>query len=76
MRGNFQVRFLGEGRRGNTFPLPDHMRDAAELKASLIGQHLIKTDTAELIAHVSEVMVMPQPYGTICAPFNGMSDCA
>jgi len=45
----------------------DHMRDAAELKASLIGQHLIKTDTAELIAHVSEVMVMPQPYGTIYA---------
>jgi hypothetical protein len=45
----------------------DHMRDAAELKSSLIGQHLIKTDTAELIAHVSEVMVMPQPYGTIYA---------
>lgn len=45
----------------------DHMRDAAELKASLIGQHLIKTDTAELIANVSEVMVMPQPYGTIYA---------
>jgi len=45
----------------------DHMRDAAELKASLLGQHLIKTDTAELIAHVSEVMVMPQPYGTIYA---------
>ncbi|MDX2136487.1 MAG: ParM/StbA family protein [Chloroflexota bacterium] len=45
----------------------DHMRDAAELKASIIGQHLIKTDTAELIAHVSEVMVMPQPYGTIYA---------
>ncbi len=45
----------------------DHMRDAAQLKASLIGQHLIKTDTAELIANVSEVMVMPQPYGTIYA---------
>jgi hypothetical protein len=45
----------------------DHMRDAAELKASLIGKHLIQTDTAELIAHVSEVMVMPQPYGTIYA---------
>ena len=43
----------------------DHMRDAAELKASLIGQHLIKTDTADLIANVTEVMVMPQPYGTI-----------
>ena len=45
----------------------DHMRDAAELKASLIGQHLIKTDTAEIIANVSEVMVMPQPYGSIYA---------
>lgn len=45
----------------------DHMRDAAELKASLIGQHLIKTDTADLIANVTEVMVMPQPYGTIYA---------
>lgn len=65
MRGNFQVRFLGEGRRGNTFPLPDHMRDASELKTSLIGQHLIKTDTADIIANVTEVMVMPQPYGTI-----------
>lgn len=43
----------------------DHMRDAAELKASLIGKHHIKTDTAELIANVTEVMVMPQPYGTI-----------
>ncbi len=47
--------------------LTDHMRDAAQLKASLLGQHLIKTDTAELIANVSEVMVMPQPYGTIYA---------
>jgi hypothetical protein len=45
----------------------DHMRDAAELKASLLGQHLIKTDTADIIANVTEVMVMPQPYGTIYA---------
>ncbi len=45
----------------------DHMRDAAELKAALLGQHLIKTDTADLIANVTEVMVMPQPYGTIYA---------
>ena len=43
----------------------DHMRDAAELKAALLGQHLIKTDTAEMIANITEVMVMPQPYGTI-----------
>ena len=52
------------------------MRDAAELKKSLLGTHLIKTDAAEVIANVTEVMVMPQPYGTICAPFNDMSDCA
>ncbi len=45
----------------------DHMRDAADLKAALIGQHLIKTDVAEIVANVSEVMVMPQPYGTIFA---------
>jgi plasmid segregation protein ParM len=45
----------------------DHMRDAAELKTALVGQHIIKTDTAELVANISEVMVMPQPYGTIYA---------
>jgi plasmid segregation protein ParM len=45
----------------------DHMRDAADLKAALTGQHLIKTDTAEIIANVDEVMVMPQPYGSIFA---------
>lgn len=45
----------------------DHMRDATELKAALLGQHLIKTDTADLTANVIEVMVMPQPYGTIYA---------
>ncbi|MDX2159883.1 MAG: ParM/StbA family protein [bacterium] len=43
----------------------DHMRDAAELKNSLIGTHLIHTDAAEIVAHVTDVMVMPQPYGTI-----------
>src|SRR5690606_9291044 len=45
----------------------DHMRDAADRKASLLGQHLIQTDTARLIANVTDVMVMPQPYGTIYA---------
>lgn len=43
----------------------DHMRDSGQLKASLIGQHLIKTDQGQFIANVGEVMVMPQPYGTI-----------
>jgi plasmid segregation protein ParM len=43
----------------------DHMPDATELKTALLGQHLIQTDCAELIANVVEVMVMPQPYGTV-----------
>ena len=42
----------------------DHMRDADELKEALLGQHLIQTDACELIANVTEVIVMPQPYGT------------
>lgn len=45
----------------------DHMRDAGELKDSLLGQHVVKTDTCEVIANITEVMVMPQPYGTIYA---------
>lgn len=45
----------------------DHMRDAADLKESLLGQHIIQTDTAHLIANITDVMVMPQPYGTIYA---------
>ena len=43
----------------------DHMRDKDDLKAALMGQHLIKTDTAHLIANVTEVMVMPQPFGCL-----------
>lgn len=42
----------------------DHMRDANGLKQALQGQHLIKTDASEVIANVTEVMVMPQPYGS------------
>jgi len=45
----------------------DHMRDAANLKAALLGQHHIKTDAAEFVANITEVMVMPQPYGTLYA---------
>jgi hypothetical protein len=45
----------------------DHMPDAPELKAALLGQHVVKTDATDLIANITEVMVMPQPYGTICA---------
>jgi plasmid segregation protein ParM len=42
----------------------DHMRDAADLKEALLGQHLIKTDSCEVIANVTDVIVMPQPYGS------------
>jgi len=42
----------------------DHMRDAGELKEALLGQHLIQTDSCEVIANVTEVIVMPQPYGS------------
>ncbi|MDX2137959.1 MAG: ParM/StbA family protein [Chloroflexota bacterium] len=43
----------------------DHMRDADALKVALGGQHVIHTDQANFIANVTQVMVMPQPYGTI-----------
>ena len=43
----------------------DHMADAQNLKAALLGQHQVKTDAANFIANVTEVMVMPQPQGTI-----------
>lgn len=45
----------------------DHMGDAPELKAALMGQHLIQTDGAHFVANVTEVMVMPQPYGSLYA---------
>src|SRR5690606_35393745 len=45
----------------------DHMRDTGELKQALLGQHLIKTDASEVIANVTEVIVMPQPYGSAYA---------
>lgn len=45
----------------------DHMADAPALKETLLGQHLVRTDATHLVAHVSEVMVMPQPVGTIYA---------
>ena len=45
----------------------DHMPDAPALKQALIGQHLIQTDSAHFVANITEVMVMPQPYGTIYA---------
>jgi len=45
----------------------DHMPDAPDLKAALLGQHVVKTDATTFIANVTEVMVMPQPQGTIYA---------
>lgn len=43
----------------------DHMRGAKALKESLIGQHVISSDVANFVVNIVEVMVMPQPYGTI-----------
>lgn len=43
----------------------DYMRDAGDLKSALIGTHRIQTDTTDFVANISDVMVMPQPYGTI-----------
>jgi plasmid segregation protein ParM len=43
----------------------DHMRDAAELKEALLGQYLIQTDSCEVIANITDLIVMPQPYGTV-----------
>lgn len=45
----------------------DHMHGAGDLKAALLGQHEILTDRVHFIANVVDVMVMPQPYGTIYA---------
>ena len=43
----------------------DHMTDASDLKMALLGQHRVKTDTADFIANITDVMIMPQPQGTI-----------
>jgi plasmid segregation protein ParM len=51
-------------RVGTGLPV-DHMPDADGLRSALVGQHAIKTDVTSFIANVSEVMVMPQPYGTL-----------
>ncbi len=45
----------------------DHMPMAGELKKALIGLHRIETDAVDVVADVADVMVMPQPYGTIYA---------
>lgn len=43
----------------------DHMRKANELKGYLTGQHRITTDLTNFVANITQVYVMPQPYGTI-----------
>jgi len=47
----------------------DHMLDADDLKQNLLGTHMIKTDQIGFVAHVTDVIVMPQPYGTIYSQF-------
>jgi hypothetical protein len=44
----------------------DHVKtDAPLLKAALAGSHRIKTNSADFVANVQQVIVMPQPYGVI-----------
>lgn len=42
-----------------------HMKDSDDLKAMLMGQHRVLSDQTDFVANVVEVIVMPQPYGTI-----------
>lgn len=57
----------------------DHMHDTADLKAALVGQHLVRTDAAEIVANISDVIIMPQPYGSIYAqtltPTGDLNPC-
>jgi hypothetical protein len=43
----------------------DHLHRSDDLIAALSGRHAIRTDTTEFVAQVTEVMVVPQPYGTV-----------
>jgi plasmid segregation protein ParM len=45
----------------------EHMADSDALKQALLGRHAIRTDQADFIADVTEVIVMPQPFGTLYA---------
>lgn len=57
----------------------DHMADAAQLKETMIGQHVLETDQVSLVVNIGEVMVMPQPYGAIYSkwltPDGGLNTC-
>lgn len=57
----------------------DHMPQAEALKASFRGQHLVKSDRANFIANITEVMIMPQPYGCIYSqsltPAGEVNEC-
>lgn len=56
-----------------------HMRGAAKMKNALLGKHVINSDEHTFVVDVIEVMVMPQPYGTIYAqsltPDGDINDC-
>lgn len=43
----------------------NHMRNASRMKEMLIGTHKIATNNANFVANITDVMVMPQPYGTL-----------
>lgn len=57
----------------------DHMRGAGELKEAFIGQHAIQSDQSNFIVNITDVIVMPQPYGTIyremLTPTGDMNPC-
>ncbi|MCC6976445.1 MAG: ParM/StbA family protein [Anaerolineae bacterium] len=47
----------------------DHMPDAPALKEALLGHHQVETDAGRFMVEVTQVMVMPQPYGAYYTRF-------
>lgn len=45
----------------------NHMGQASSLKQALLGQHHVHTDCTHFVANVDEVVVMPEPRGTLFA---------
>lgn len=45
----------------------NHMGQSSLLKTALLGQHHVQTDSTNFVADVNEVVVMPEPRGTMFA---------
>lgn len=45
----------------------DHMADGPALKMALIGQHVIHTNSCDMVVEIEIAYVMPQPKGTVYA---------